>query len=178
MSKRGLASFLVAVACCLPISTLSVEAASSLVFPRLSSEPNTVTGLAISNLSAERATVTLTAYGTDGTVLSGSGITNPATLTIPAEQQAARLLSEIFHGAFPSSTIGWVRITSPTDGLTGFFLFLDGSLTEMDGADLPEAATQIVFNTVQAGNGFSTELNLVNTTGSDTVATQTRSRNR
>ncbi len=173
MSKRGLASFLVAVACCLPISTLSVEAASSLVFPRLSSEPNTVTGLAISNLSAETATVTLTAYGTDGTVLSGSGITNPATLTIPAEQQAARLLTEIFHGAFPSSTIGWVRITSPTDGLTGFFLFLDGSLTEMDGADLPEAATQIVFNTVQAGNGFSTELNLVNTTGSDTVATLT-----
>ena len=43
----------------------------------------------------------------------------------------------------------------------------------MDGADLPEAATQIVFNTVQAGNGFSTELNLVNTTGSDTVATLT-----
>ena len=158
---------------CVLLSTTGLQAASSLIFPRISSEPETLTGLAISNLSAETATVTLTAYGTDGTVLTGPGFTNPATLTIPAHEQAARLLPEIFAGSLPTSAVAWVHLTSPTDGLTGFFLILDGTLTELDGADLPEAGPQIVFNTVQVDEGFTTELNLINTTALDTVATLT-----
>jgi hypothetical protein len=56
-------------------------------FPRLSSEENTFTGVAIVNPSTQDALITLTAYGEDGELLTG--ISNPRQLTIPANQQLA-----------------------------------------------------------------------------------------
>ena len=172
MSRSGFRSFLILSVLWLVPSQTGL-AASSLVFPRISSEANALTGLAIANLSSETATLTLTAYGSNGELLTGPGFTNPATLSIPSHQQVAKLVSELFSGSFPAGDIAWVHLTSPTDHLTGFFLFLNGSLTQLDGADLPEASTQIIFNTAQVGQGFSTELNLVNTSAQDTTATLT-----
>lgn len=172
MRKTGI-SWLPLAFVCLLYSTTMLQAASSLVFPRISSEPNAFTGLAIANLSEEAATVTLTAYGSDGTVLTGPGFTNPATLSIPSHQQVARLVSEVFDGSFPLNTIAWIHLTSPTEELTGFFLFLNGSLTELDGADLPEASDEIIFNTVRSDTGFSTELDLINTAALETTLSLT-----
>jgi len=57
-------------------------AASTLNFPRLSSEEGTFTGLAIVNPSTQDALVTFTAYGEDGQLLTG--INNLVPLMVPA----------------------------------------------------------------------------------------------
>jgi hypothetical protein len=140
----------------------SVQAASTLNFPRLSFETGTFTGFAIVNPNNEAASVTFTARGTDGAILSGPGFQNPATLTVPANQQISKLAPEIFLASLSPSTIGWVQAVSATDGLTGFFLHLDGGDTFLDGADLPVASTRLVFNQLRIGSGFQTEISIVN----------------
>ncbi|HEY3129920.1 MAG TPA: DUF11 domain-containing protein, partial [Acidobacteriota bacterium] len=140
----------------------SLEARSVLNFPRLSFEQNTLTGIAIVNPTDQLAAVTLTAFGTDGRPLAASGLQNPAQLTIAANQQTAKLTSELFGSGVDPSTVAWFQATSSVDGLAGFFLFLNGSITVFDGADLPESASAIIFNLVRQDLGFSTELNIVN----------------
>ena len=57
-----------------------------------------------------------------------------------------------------------MRASSVSD-LTGFFLFLNGLGTVLDGADLPDSAKKIVFNRIKVAEGFSTELNIINPSG-------------
>src|SRR5262245_3914535 len=137
-------------------------AASTLNFPRLALENDRYTGIAIVNPTAQDALVTLTAYGAAGERLSGPGFVNPVALTIKANQQTARLTSELFGGSLAAGTIAWLQATSTTDGLTGFFLFLDGSVTFLDGADLPALGQKLLFPQVRTGAGYSTEVDLVN----------------
>lgn len=131
------------------------NAASVLNFPRLSAQPGTFTGVAIVNPSLDQAEVRLTAYGLDGRELA------IADLTIPAGQQRGELTENLFSGLDPDA-VGWFQAVSDAEGLTGFFLFLNGALSELDGADLPITARSVVFSQIQAGDGFATELNLVN----------------
>ncbi|HEV8132694.1 MAG TPA: leucine-rich repeat domain-containing protein [Acidobacteriota bacterium] len=145
----------------------SAQADSVLNFPRLSFEQNTFTGIALVNPSGQSAVVTFTAYGADGNLLAGSGFHNPAQITVPPNQQIARLMPEIFGGALPASSIGWTQATSPVDGLVGFFLYLDGSGTFFDGADLPDSSARIIFNQVRVDSGYTTELDLINLDGND-----------
>ncbi|MFZ0430716.1 MAG: hypothetical protein WAO20_21560 [Acidobacteriota bacterium] len=137
-------------------------AGSTLIFPRLSYETGTYTGIAIANPTAVAAQITLTAYGADGTLLSGSGVANPVQITIEPHRQFARTSYELFGAGLARSTVAWFKAESPVEGLTGFFLFLNGSITFFDGADLPEQSRDLVFNLVRLGDGWSTELNLVN----------------
>jgi len=139
-----------------------LQAESTLIFPRVSFEPDVLTGLALVNPTSQQAVVTLTAYGTDGQPLSGTGVTNPAKITVPANQQAAKLTYELFGRSIDPATIAWVQGTSPVNEVTGFFLFLNSSVTVMDGADLPTATQKAVFNLVRVDSGYSTELNIVN----------------
>lgn len=136
--------------------------AQELVFPRFSFDPGTLTGLALANLGPNGVDVTLTAHGAAGEVLAGPGFQNPAVIRLESGQRIALLIHEIFGASLPPQNIGWVRVTAPGDGVTGFFLFLNGSLTQFDGADLPTPSREIVFNLVRHGSGYSTELNLVN----------------
>ncbi|HEY3130293.1 MAG TPA: hypothetical protein VGL91_12610 [Acidobacteriota bacterium] len=159
---RRAVSFLPFYLLVLILRMLEVRADSVLNFPRLSFESNTFTGIAIVNPSPQAALVTLTAYGTDGRPVSASGFKNPAQLTVPANQQVAKLTSEVFGGTLPSTTIGWFQAISTNDGLTGFFLYLDGSDTFFDGADLPPSAAKIVFNQMRLDSGYATELDLLN----------------
>ena len=85
----------------------SARASSTLNFPRLSFEEGTFTGIAIVNLSSQEATVTLTAYGENGEVLAG--IENPVDLIVPANQQTARLVTDLFGGSLDPSTVGWFQ---------------------------------------------------------------------
>ena len=140
-------------------STLQAE--STLNFPRLSFDPTTFTGIAIVNPSDEDATVTLTAYGEDGLELAG--ISNPIEIMVAANQQFADVTSNLFVGQIDPTTIAWFQATSPVDGLTGFFLFLNSPpTTQFDGADLPALATQLVFPQVRLDSGYTTEINLIN----------------
>jgi uncharacterized repeat protein (TIGR01451 family) len=144
------------------VSAGFAQASSTLNFPRLAFESGRFTGIAIVNPSAADAVVTLTAYGEDGKVLTGSGFVNPAQLTIKANQQIAKLTSEVFGTGLQASTIGWMQATGPVDGLTGFFLFLDSSITFLDGADLPSSSGKFAFHQVRSGAGYSTEIDIVN----------------
>ncbi len=157
-SIAGLWSLLITILFLSPI----VYPSSKLIFPRFSFDNGTYTGLAIANLGTQSARVTLTAYGTDGSVMSGTAFQNPVEIDIPANQQLAKLISEIFQGTLPASSVGWVELTSPADSITGFFLFLNGQLTQLDGADLPVSAGEIVFNLIKVGDGYHTELNFIN----------------
>jgi uncharacterized repeat protein (TIGR01451 family) len=147
----------------------SVQASSTLNFPRLSFEQNTLTGIAIVNPSSQDAAVILTAYGTDGQPLSGSGFQNPVPVTVRANQQFSRQATELFGSSLDPSKIGWFQATSSVDELTGFFLFLNGPpITLFDGADLPESAAKIIFNKIQIDSGSSSELNIINPSGAST----------
>ncbi len=161
MIKRLLWSFILV---CL-FHPAALRAESSLIFPRASFDPNLILGIAVANPTGEDAVVTLTAYGADGQLLSGAGVENPARMTIPAGQQVARISAELFGAGVDPATVAWLHATSPTDGLTGFFLLINSSVTLLDGADLPETSQKLVFNLVRAEGGYTTELSLVNPGG-------------
>jgi len=144
-------------------------AGSTLIFPRLSFENGRFTGIAIANPTARQAFVTMTAYGADGRQLSGSKITNPATITIPPGQQRSKTTAEIFGTGLNPATVGWFQGLSAADGLTGFFLYLDSGVTLLDGADLPVRAQEVVFNEIRCRDGFSTEINIVNSESKPTT---------
>ena len=66
--------------------------AASLFVPILQATPDADLGLAFSNPTLDAATVTLTAHAYDGSRISGSGITNPATITLPGTGWRAQAL--------------------------------------------------------------------------------------
>jgi hypothetical protein len=116
--------------------------ALSLFFPRLASAKNTndVTGIALVNLGGRTASLVLTAFDRLGAKISGDGITNPATLTLPAWQQISLVDSEIFGpGIGDTGIAGWIRLEGDVARVTGFFLNFDGSLTRLDGSDVSGA---------------------------------------
>ena len=133
----------------------SFSLGSVLDFPRLGFEVGKITGIAIVNPLDAAARVTLIAYSDLGQELA----TNE--FTIEAGQQLSKLTFEVF-GQLDPSTVGWFQATSPAPDLAGFFLDLNDTLAELDGADLPERANEIVFNNIEVDDGLSTELNIVN----------------
>ncbi|MEJ2145850.1 MAG: hypothetical protein P8020_12005 [Acidobacteriota bacterium] len=138
---------------------------STLNFPRISYDSQTFTGMAFVNPNNSKASITLSAYGTDGLLIHRTGFTNPVTLTVKPGQQIARVLADSdMFGDLPPEQIAWVQATSSQDGITGFFLFLNNSITILDGADLPKLGRKIVFHEVQEGNEASTEINIINPT--------------
>ncbi len=151
--------------------TFSTGLASSVLnFPRLSGAGNELTGIALVNPNNQLATVIFTAYGSDGTPLSGPGIHNPAVVSAFARRQYSALTSDLF-GALDPATVAWFQATSSLNNIDGFFLILDPGVTQLDGAELPKADTRVVFREVRLGGGFSTELNLVNPNSSEAQVT-------
>ena len=166
----------------------TVHASSTLIFPRLSFAPQDLTGIAIVNPGEETASVTFTAYGVSGQILSAEGsaqtadtegeqqpqgaFTNPAFVDILAGQQFAQVTSSIFGSGIDPDTIGWIEATSEADDLTGFFQFLDTSISFLDGADLPPVASRLIFQDVRVDEGFSTTAFLVNPNEFDTATVQ------
>jgi hypothetical protein len=97
MSKKGLMSFLYFALFIFVPGSFLARADSVLNFPLLSFEQNSLVGTAFVNPSDSDATVTVTAYGRDGSLLSGAGFVNPSpTLTVPARQRrGCRVLAVI-----------------------------------------------------------------------------------
>ena len=135
---------------------------SRLIFPRVSFEAGTLTGIAVLNPNGTPALVTFTAYDESGQIIEAPGFENRKEITIEAGLQLAEGIAALF-GAGPSDTVGWIEATSLSSDLTGFFLYLNlPDFTFFDGADLPRSNTQLVFPAVLLAEGFSTEINLVN----------------
>ncbi len=139
-----------------------LEAATTLRFPRLVLDPDTLTGVAVVNPDSQPVLATFTAYGSDGLVLQGEGLQNPREVLIFPGQQYARTTREIFGSLEGLSEAAWFEVTSPASDLTGFFLVLDTNLRYLDGADLPLPSLQLIFPEIRISETENTEINLVN----------------
>src|SRR5205807_67858 len=116
-------------------------------------------GLALSNPTLSEVTVTLTARDYSGKTISGDGITNPATVKIPASGQRALRASEIFGAGIAGKT-GWVRAETTSAAVKGFFLVFDKNLSFIDGAELQTTtASRLIFPKVSALPQSSTVIN-------------------
>jgi hypothetical protein len=124
-------------------------------------------GIAWTNTSARPINVRATARGYDGQLITGSGVQNPADITVPAGGQFARLGTEVF-GAGIAGRSGWIELTASEAGANGFFLIFDSTLTTSDGGSFPVAPSrQLVFPRVDR----DTVLHIVNTGDSANPAT-------
>ena len=121
--------------------------AISVFYPQLRSDPNTYTGIAISNLDPALAQLDFTAFGTSGSKILAGNATNPAYKSLAAGAQLALIQDQLFgSGAVGPWPLGWTMVGSSTPHLTGFSLIFDTSLSFMDGADISESLlTSIVL---------------------------------
>ncbi len=169
MSPRRL---LCAIAVCLCLSS-SVLAGTRMIFPRiLVQQQGRWSGIAIVNPNSTDASITLKAYNPDGTQFSGNQVVNPATGTVPAGGQYLKLGGQIFLPADtgpgnPTPTRLWVEVTSDANGLTGFFLEGNDSITSLYGGDLGTFGTDLFLPAVQNSGSNVTEISLVNADTAD-----------
>jgi hypothetical protein len=137
---------------------------TTLFFPRLVTRNSTrsnpddseYTGIAVANLDAADATLTLTAYDRNGAKITGSGITNSASLSLRRNAQLPMIDSEIFGQGLPAkNTVGWVRLDSTVRKIVGFFLMFNAGLNFLDGADVSSGTlTSFVLPEIE-DQGFS-----------------------
>ncbi len=144
----------------------------TLLFPRLTNAARSAgsalddgerTGMAITNLAATSEKLTFTALGMDGTPISGTGVTNPAVITLEPGRQYALVGFQLFGNGLPADTpIGWFKMESTGSGTTGFFLMYSDTLSVLDGADV-SSATYTTSVATEIGDQGYTELHVVNT---------------
>src|SRR5258705_11964397 len=97
-------------------------------------------GIALTNPTLEAAEVKLTARSYSGETISGDGITNPATITLPPQGQRAAQLTEVFAAGI-SGRSGWVVMTPSSPAVKGLFLLFDDAATAIDGSSMADTAS-------------------------------------
>jgi hypothetical protein len=145
-------------------------AALTLFYPRLvtsdgvNGNPDTseYTGIAAANLGATDASLTFTAYDIQGRLISGAGITNPATLPLPKGAQLPIVDTQVWGSGLPAAKpVGWFTMDSTSPKVVGFFLVYNSTLAVLDGADVSAAKTDtFIFPEVEP-NGF-TQIHVAN----------------
>ncbi len=141
-----------------------------LYYPRLVSrdgdgtEPDSseYTGLAITNHSAEKATLTFTAYDTTGAPISGEGIDNPITIELEAGQQMPVVDSQLFGSGMPiQQSFGWIKVESNIREIVGLFMSFNRDLSMLEGGAASSATlTSFVLPEIKS-EGF-TQINIAN----------------
>src|SRR5947207_548891 len=132
-----------------------------LAFPRVISDSDLFTGIAVCNPTTLDASVTFTAFLPDGTALSGFGLQNPVTLTIPAGSQVAKEFGEIFVGVTGPFN-GWVQATSAVAGLTGLGVNGNFAQTDLDGVGSIMPSTDFTLPFTVEDTDVKTEVTIVN----------------
>jgi hypothetical protein len=140
--------------------------ASQLFYPRLMSSAATDatqnTGIAIANLSGNKAAITIRAFGRDGKEIAGPKITNPVSMSISREEQRAITESQVFgSGMIEQQAVGWMKLESSESKLAGFFLVFDNNLQTLDGADVSSTVMTSFVLTEIEGAGFN-QLHIAN----------------
>jgi len=144
---------------------------TALYFPRLVTNANDVTGIAVANLDSNDATLRFTAYDTTGGILAGSGLTNPKDLSLGSRRQLPVVDSQVFgDGLVARKPTGWFKIESTVRNLAGFFLMFDASLRVMDGADVSSKTTTAFVLPEIEDLGF-TQLHVANPNAGGTTLT-------
>lgn len=116
-----------------PDETVLMSGTTELYFPFRAASDSTYTGIALTNPLNYRTLVTLTAYDSNGTEISGTGIDNPVTITLPRKGQYAKVASEIFGSAFNAFSSGTIRAEGQTSQLAGFYMIGDLAGPRLDG---------------------------------------------
>ena len=147
------ASVLLLILSILVLTPGSLNAQSTLVFTRIMSGADLpVTGYAVTNPSATTANVVFTLYAATGATIASTSV------NIVAGGQMAKLGSELF----PNAPGGWVKATSPTSNLRGFWLGGDFSTVEDGGEAVSGGESEFVLPIISANS----EINVVNTSPS------------
>jgi hypothetical protein len=133
---------------------VAVEAQSVLSFPRaIAPAEFSTTGFAVVNAGPTIASVLFTFYGADGTALKTTA------LPVPARGQLSKLASELYPGA---TAPAWVRATSDTSGLQGFWIGGDFA-NFADGAEAATMSSDLVIPLIAP----QSEISVANTGGAD-----------
>jgi hypothetical protein len=141
----------------------------NLDFPVLRSTDSLYNGIGLLNLGKDTASLSLTAYSEDGSAKTGTGVTNPATVTLSSGQQVPKLAQQFFNFA-QSSNNGWVQVRSEKNTVVGFELL--GSDTVLDGADVSGThSTSVVLTDIEYDSTTTTELHVTNPTNFPVVMT-------
>ncbi len=107
---------------------------TTLAFPFRKASDHMYTGIAITNIQSFAAGAELTAYDSTGKAISGTGITNPVTIDLPANGQFAKLATEIFGTGFNAAGPGMIIAQGRTSLMQGFYLIGDETGSAVDGA--------------------------------------------
>src|SRR4030095_6165053 len=111
-------------------------AALTLYYPHLAiSKENSVpaddsqyTGIAVTNLSSTKATVTFTAYDETGTPMSGPDLNNPTSLDLEPGQQQTLIDVQLFgSGLTNQDPVGWIEVESAVPEIVAVFTTFDGN---------------------------------------------------
>ena len=126
----------------------NTPAAATLYYPRLVTKRGTgpddteVTGIAIANLGAAQAELTIRAFDREGIEIRGEKITNPLSLKLPPLEQRAIIDFQLFGKDLAAqSPVGWIKLESTGKKLVGFFLAFDDSVSVIDSARTGLTAT-------------------------------------
>jgi hypothetical protein len=158
---------------------VTAQVATSLYYPRIASSKGTggpvdnsdLTGMAIANLDTVNATLTFTAYDQAGTVISGTGITNPTTRQLNAGAQFGILDTEVFGAGFADTTrVAWVKVDSTAAKVVGFFIAFNSTVGSLDGADV-SAAKLTSFVLPEIEDQAATQIRIANPNSTSTNVT-------
>ncbi len=128
--------------------TTDTPAEATLYYPRLLSRRNDSesldnsesTGIAVVNLGAEDAQLTVKSLEGGGLETTGAEMTNPVSMSLGSGEQIPIVDSQLFgSGISDSGTIRWMKIESTQPETAGFFLSFNDTLEVLDGADVSSA---------------------------------------
>jgi hypothetical protein len=119
---------------------LTTAPVSVRVIPYAPQSTSVFSGIAL--FAPSDATVTLKAFDTNGRMISGSGIQNPATIALAAGQQYQRLVQELFG---IRSFTGWIQVEASTNNLGVYTTTGAWDQSEGDGATVQETATDFLL---------------------------------
>jgi hypothetical protein len=102
---------------------------------------------ALANISGRVSTLKLTALFIDGTQIAGTGVTNPALLTLAAGQQVSFVDTQIFGAGFRNgSPVGWIKVEGDVPQVTGLGLYFNATNSRLENAGISsDTATTFVL---------------------------------
>lgn len=136
-----------------------------LIHPRFIHQAASLSGLALVNASPSPADASFTAFDNSGRVMTAADLTNPTTRTLPRQGQLALTASQLFGNGLNTDG-GWLRITSDSSGVAGFFLDFDPEVNSINGAVFSRRLLHY-FLLPEAGG---TEISLVNPANTPAIA--------
>ncbi|MEE8160964.1 MAG: hypothetical protein V3T61_04945, partial [Acidobacteriota bacterium] len=138
--------------------------------PRLLSDEEFFTGIALANNSSQEATLIAKGVSPSGGELRDDpdteeirDFTSPQTITLGAGQQTSFTIRELME-ANPEATVdAWLDIDSDQFAMTGFFLVGDLQLQRLDGGLVNfNTSAELVLPEVRVSDGFRTEITVLN----------------